>query len=112
MHRACRFGAWRLTTPASETAVVRSKLSCLDHREATLRAGVELKWGPVKRVVEWAAVEQRELGRAQSRIGAGSRVQFVVEMVHELFSRCVRYLPKSGDHVVGSGSQESPGESD
>ena len=57
-------------------------------------------------------MEQRELGRAQSPVGASSLVQLLVETVHQLFGRCVRNGPEAGDHVVGSGSQEGPGESD
>ena len=76
-----------------------------------LRAGVELKWRPIERIVVRTAMQQRKLGRAQGRVGTGSFVQFVVETVHQLFGRCVGDFPEAGDHVVRSGSQESPGES-
>src|ERR1039457_6918029 len=80
-------------------------------RNSACGAGVELKRRPVKRIVESAAVKQRKLGCTQSRVRTGPLIQFVIEPIHQLFRRGVGYLPETGDYVVGSGSQESAGES-
>ena len=60
--------------------------------------------------MEVAAVEQREFGCTQGRIRARTLIYFVIETIHQLFGRCVRYVPQAGNYVVGSGSQERPGE--
>src|SRR5580704_11284246 len=74
-------------------------------------AGVELERRPVKRIMVQAAVKQRELGRAQGGVRAGSFIEFVIEAVHQSFSGRIADLPEAGNHVVGSSSQESPGKS-
>ncbi len=77
-----------------------------------LRPGVELKGRPIKRIAESAAVQQRQLRRAQRLLRSGAFFEFVIEVIHQLFGGCVSDFPEAGNDVVGSGAQKSPRQSD
>src|SRR5229473_4733150 len=78
-----------------------------------LRARVKLERRPVERLAEdRIGMQQGELGGAQRRGRIPALAQFSVELIHQLRRRGVVDFPQRGDDVMGSGTQERPGEPD